>query len=245
MPRLTVSFTEEQSQWIQEQAEQHDLPKRWVIQQAVDAARGEESAYSDVVRTGENSTHQAAPDKTNSHQRLAERVDDLEARLADLEANVASDDAEASSDRAAGGEREPDPEPAPTSRERDAGEQAGADVLKDLLEGWRPGRAPGERREAMRAAGRAAVELLQEDGGPLQRAEFEELWERYPVPDQAPPSENDTYWRKSLRPALQAAIEADLARQAQGSWEYYWVGPEPESDDVDDDRDRAGVDAAV
>lgn len=237
MPRLTVSFTEEQSQWIQEQAEQHDLPKRWVIQQAVDAARGEESAYSDVVRTGENSTHQAAPDNTNSHQRLAERVDDLEARLADLEATVASGDAETSTEPAAGSEREPDPQPVSAPRERDAAEKAGADVLEEILAEWRPGRAPGERREAMRAAGRAAVELLQEDGGPLQRAEFEDLWEQYPVPDQAPPAQNDTYWRKSLRPALQRAIEADLARQAQGSWEYYWIN--------DDDRDRDAVDAAA
>lgn len=169
--------------------------------------------------------------------RIRGRLDDLEARLAEVEATVASNDAEAPSERATGGEQEPEPEPTSPPSD-DAGEQADAGGLDDLLDDWRPGRTPGERREAMRAAGRAAVELLRADGGPLQRAEFEDLWEQYPVPDQAPPDENDTYWRKSLRPALQAAIEAGLARQAQGSWEYYWEGP-------DDDGDQDGVDAAA
>lgn len=171
--------------------------------------------------------------------RIRDRLDELEERLAEVEATVASDNAEPPSERAAGGERELDPKPTPTPQERDASEQANADMLGDLLSDWRPGRGPGKRREAMRAAGRAAVEMLRADGGPLQRGDFEDLWAEYPVPDQSPPDENDTYWRKSLRPGLQAAIEAGLARQAEGSWEYYWIN------DVDDDRDRDGVDAAA
>lgn len=86
MRRLTVSFTDEQFAWVQEQADERDRAKKWVIQQAVDAARGDESTYGEMVPPGDTSTNQTAPGDTNTHQRLAE----VEQRLADLEDVVAS-----------------------------------------------------------------------------------------------------------------------------------------------------------
>lgn len=178
-----------------------------------------------------------ADTQANTQPNTQARLDAIEQRLADLEDTVASSEAQEPSNR---GES-----PTISAAAESAESGAHSASVQQALNGWTPGRGAGERREAMRAAGRAAVALLQEDGGPLQRGDFEDLWEAHPVPEQAPPNENDTYWRKSLRPALQAAIEAGLARQAEGSWEYYWEGPAPARDDVDDDRDRGAVDAGA
>lgn len=41
-------------------------------------------------------------------------------------------------------------------------------------------------------------------------------WEEHSVPDQAPPDENDTYWRKSLRSALQETIDGGRAPAGRG-----------------------------
>lgn len=101
-------------------------------------------------------------------------------------------------------------------------EGASNDVeLDEVLEGW-PGRREG-KREARRAAGRAALELLQEHPGKgFQRAEFVgALLDEYPVEGQS----EDTYWRKSLRPALQRGIDAGVVEHRQGPPHIYvWVG---------------------
>lgn len=217
--RLPVPLDDEQAAWVEQMAARSGLSQARVVSQCVDAVRGE-----------------PAPLLADHADGLPDVLADLQERVADLEAAVEqATDSPHERPSASTGSTPPTrtdaPTPAPpddATRQADSDderpEQRDAVGLDDVLEDWRPGRGAGERREAMRAAGRAAVEMLRADGGPLQRAEFEELWAEYPVPDQSPPSENDTYWRKSLRPALQRAIGAGLARQVEGSWEYYWEG---------------------
>lgn len=80
MARFTVTFTDEQTDWIEREAEARNRKKAWVVRTAVDAARGAESVFTganhtEPVRTGANHT---------------DRVDELEQRLADLEDVVAA-----------------------------------------------------------------------------------------------------------------------------------------------------------
>ncbi len=79
--RFTVHLDDERAEWVAEQAEQRDASRAWVLRQAVDAARGADSVYTD-----------------SGADRTADRLDD---RLARIEAAVATDVDGSGADRTA------------------------------------------------------------------------------------------------------------------------------------------------
>jgi hypothetical protein len=99
--------------------------------------------------------------------------------------------------------------------EPDLGE--GDDPIDEALDGWRPD-SQRERREARREAGRAALEYLREVGV-AQKADFvEEVEPDHPVSGQEP----DTWWRETVKDAIDLAKEAGLISYHNGTKAYHW-----------------------
>jgi len=94
------------------------------------------------------------------------------------------------------------------------------DTIDDILEGWHPGRT-AEEREPRRAAGRAALEELR-NGGQMTRTDFEDaLLPKFDVHGQ----NEKTWWKNSVRPALNRGREADVVEWHHGPpHRYEWVG---------------------
>ncbi|UVW56710.1 hypothetical protein [Haloferax volcanii pleomorphic virus 1] len=93
------------------------------------------------------------------------------------------------------------------------------DGFEDLLADWTPGRTDAKRQE-QRDAGRAALRVLRDDGR-MTRSDFEdELLPAFAVEDQS----KETWWRKSVRPALRLAVDDGRAVHHHGPpHEYEWV----------------------
>lgn len=246
MRRLTVSFTDGQFAWVQEQADERDRPKKWVIQQAVDGARGEESVYGDMVTPGDTSTDRTAPGDTSIHQRL----DELEQRLADLEAGEASPDLRPPSETpqpAAERSGETGGDTSRSDTDHTGGASAGREValqandeagdlsagddsdvdLDDLLREWRPGRSSEDHRER-RASARAVLEFLRDRGSATRGDLVDELHPEHGVDGQS----EETWWRNTVRGtleegtggALAIAADAGLVEREQGPPHVYrWV----------------------
>lgn len=191
MRRLTVSFTDEQFAWVQEQADERDRPKKWVIQQAVDAARGEESSYGDMVPPGDTSTDQAAPGDTSTHQRL----DELEQRLADLEDAVANADSRPSSERAQPSpEHEPPGEGDTSDVADDHTGSASADAEAALQELGLPG--SGDVLEARRETVGEMYSLIRErNGDTVRTSELKDLID----PDRVGYGSVDSFWSNAVK----------------------------------------------
>lgn len=98
--------------------------------------------------------------------------------------------------------------------------EAGDESLAALLADWRPGRTR-EEREERHAVAVAALRELRDDGR-MTRADFEsELLPAHSIESQSP----DTWWRKTVRPGLNAAKEEGLVTLHHGPpHEYEWVG---------------------
>jgi len=93
-------------------------------------------------------------------------------------------------------------------------------VLDELLDGWHPGRS-AEEREPRRAAGRAALEELR-NGGQMTRTDFEDAL----LPEFDVSGQNEkTWWKNSVRPALNRGREEDIVEWHHGPpHRYEWVG---------------------
>jgi hypothetical protein len=120
-----------------------------------------------------------------------------------------------------------------TAPEPDDGDQTvtSGDGWRDLLDDSDvySHQNPTKRREQMLAAGSAALDLLCAADAPVSTERFNGLYERYPVEGQSPPGDaerasKETYWRKTLKPALDRARKAGLAKQNSGSWDWEWIG---------------------
>lgn len=91
-------------------------------------------------------------------------------------------------------------------------------LVDDVARDWQ-GEHVGDRRDAARAA----LEWLRSDGGPASGSDFKaELLTEYAVGGQSP----DTWWRKTVRPVLQAAADAGLVEYRSGYHDYRWGGDE-------------------
>lgn len=105
-----------------------------------------------------------------------------------------------------------------------AGMDTETDSIEGVLEGWRPGRG-GEEREQRRKAGRAALEWLRDYDGRASGGDFKNaLYKQHAPDDQG----EDTFWRKTARPAVQRAVDADLVEYREGHHDYRWVGDSDE-----------------
>lgn len=234
--RFTVRLDDEATEWVEAEADARDRSKAWIIQEAVDAARGTASVFTGAERT----------DAVRTGADLTERLDELEERLAALEADrpaepVATDAADggaAGTTDSAADEAPtrgpPEPTNGATSRPA-AREPPGVDeapsgpVLEELLAGWSPGR-DREEREQRRTLGRQVLEWLQETEGYVSAADVKDAL--YPGLAYADESA-DTWWRKVARPPVQAAVDAGLAEYREGYHDYRWLGEPDDRDDVD------------
>ena len=71
-----------------------------------------------------------------------------------------------------------------------------------------------------RKAALAALEWLRNDGGPAGASDFRGAL----LPSYAVDGQNETtWWRKTVRPTLQAAADRDLVRYRPGHHDYRWV----------------------
>lgn len=81
--RFTVRLDDERAAWVDEQADQRDRSRAWVIREAVDLARGEESAFG-AVRTDAESTGEVNTGAVRTDDVLA-AIDELAERLEAVE----------------------------------------------------------------------------------------------------------------------------------------------------------------
>jgi len=178
---------------------------------------------------------------------LDDRLDELEQRLERLEDRTEADEqpfrvaapdrseqeaggagrerapAEAEGDRdgAGGEERAP---AADQDRGRDSRDGGGhpadpPESIEEALEGW-PGHGK-ENRERRHEVGTRAVQWLRERDAPASGGDFKEaLYDDLTVPAQSP----DTWWRKSVRPAVQRCVDAGLVEYREGHHDYRWTG---------------------
>lgn len=212
MPRITVHVSDDADEWLTNEKRRTGTSKAKLGGECIELIHSDvqhiEEARSDVLQT-------------DSH--LAERVDELEARLSEIEDAVnAPSEEDAEDDRAAasGGREESDdqsdtPEQKSHSGPRGASESDGD--LDDILTGVYDGR---ERREARREAGRAALQWLREQDEYQSAKNFKKALH----PEHSTNGESaDTWWRKNARPAVQAAVDADLVDYRPGHHDYRWV----------------------
>jgi len=175
-----------------------------------------------------NSEH--FPEITSDYEELRERLEDMERRLAKLEEERPDQegaepdpDHDADHDRAPDRDREPDRARDLEGDDRPAGEAVDnlgpSEAIDAALDDWWPKR----KREERRAAGRAALEYLRDAGRGTKSDFLSALRPEYDVADQ----NDDTYWKKTVRPALQAAKDDGLVGWERGPpHEYVWHGPE-------------------
>lgn len=235
MTRFTVRLDEDDAKWIQQQADERDRSKAWVIEQAVKAARGAGSTYAHrggAHRSGADRTDAPAGESSDGGTSLRDRVDELEQRLADLE----SGDVDGGSETAATARRErrhergeESADPVATGgadgHEAAAGGDDDAGDVPDVIEAaieraaesWDDDDA---RTEARKAAAQAVLEALREE--PRSRSEIvDEFADEYAVAGQ----NDDTWWRKNLAECPDAPLKA-LATYDAGSQQWRWSGAE-------------------
>lgn len=93
-------------------------------------------------------------------------------------------------------------------------EESSDDVIEEVISEWFPKQKREERREAARQA-----LIFVRGRGRAEKKHFLDAVDRT-VPDQ----NDDTFWRKSIRPGLQEAMEEGLVRHERGPpHEYVWV----------------------
>lgn len=217
--RFTVRLNDEQAAWVEQEADDRDRSQAWVLAEVVDAVReGAESVY-------------AAPESTDAHRTAPERTDAVREQLDRIETDVSvirdavepEDDANDTGSPARDSAPDPTPDASATTatpHEPTAGDSQPS--LDDVLDEWSPGRTPGEREER-RAVGRAVLEWLREDGGPASGSVFRDAL----LPEHAIEGQSETtWWRKTARPALKAAVDADLVEYREGHHDYVWTAAE-------------------
>jgi hypothetical protein len=84
---FTVRLDEDAAAWVNEQTEERDRSKAWVVREAVDAVGGAPSVYDAPERTDAEPTgaHRTGAEHTAVLADLRDRVDDLAEQVANLE----------------------------------------------------------------------------------------------------------------------------------------------------------------
>lgn len=198
--RISVGFDAEQAEWVQDRAEELDRSKAEIVRRALDFARESGAPLNDdASNTTAHHTDGRIDDLENVVGELAERIDGIERELA---ANSKS-----TSEPLADGASDADTADTDVSASIDA-----------ALADWQPGRSVDER-EARRASGRATVAWLRQVGK-ASAGEFKtEAYPEYGLDGQSA----DTWWEKTGRPAISAAVDAGLVEYKRNAG-YRWVG---------------------
>lgn len=128
------------------------------------------------------------------------------------------------------------PQPTPNARADHADNQDESQLLEDLLEtdvvqdvpdlddvveqtarNWQS--SIDERTQAARAA----LQWLQQDGGPASASDIQDAL----LPENSVANQNQqTWWKKTVRPVLKSAVDAGLIEYRKGHHDYTWTGPD-------------------
>lgn len=225
--RFTVRLDDERAAWVDEQAEQRDRSRAWVIRQAVDAARGDESAFG-AVRTGAEGTGAVRTAEVVAKiDTLAERLEGVEAAIQEggsvkTDESFKSPRQQAESGALRAGEDDTmehlagdDSTAGVSGGEREEAASAGADdEVRAFVErvAEREGWDDDGRREARIDAAAAALQAVRERGqlGKSEAVDDLGLFDEFPVAGQ----DAETWWRRNVRPVLREV--ADYSRGVHG-----------------------------
>jgi len=209
--RFTVRVDADAGEWIDEQQDRYDQSRAWVIREAVDLARGEESVFG-AERTGAHrgDAHRTGADRTGD---LRDRVAELEERLAAVEDAVSSRENDAIDSMPADGraetpEGQEDDSLSPTGSNGRGSPRTGGDLrqrVEDVAESWA---ADGRKADRIDAAV-AAIEAARQRGSLGKSEAIADLEPSYPVEGQ----DGETWWRKNVRPVLQELGTYDSGRR--------------------------------
>ncbi len=145
---------------------------------------------------------------------LRERVEELERRVDSLESE--REQTQTAERRPRTDSRPRDPHP---STSEDTTAESSSGDIGEILAGW-PGPRE-EHQERRREVGTAALDWLRDRGQPASASDFKDaLLDDYPVEGQSP----DTWYRKSVKPALDLAKDAGGVEYRDGYHDYEWVG---------------------
>lgn len=211
MVRLTAWVSDEQKKWVEDHAEEHNVEQAEVIRQLIDAAR-----------YGESPLNQSGESTSESHDSESESlrviVADLEERVTSLENERSKLTEPSEPDKPVSARPTEDRDPRGSPPE-DTPTEPLAGGIKDLLNGWPP---RGEQnRDDRREVALAALRWLRDEAGVAGKPEFvDALYDEHPVGGQG----DDTWWRKTVRPALMEADEAGIVEFHEGRWDYEWKG---------------------
>lgn len=203
MKRITAKLSDEQREWVEQQAEQRDRSQAEIMRAAVDLARGEPSVLRNGAQHSEVNHSDAQRSESNRidvhhDDALRDRVDTLEQRVDDLE------------------DRVPDRESDETDGlDQGQGQDSGSD-LEDALTGWDPGRNPVEREER-RESGLAVLEWVREQDRGVKAADVKHaLYEDHGVDGQS----EQTWWEQTAREALSHAAERGYIDSSGVTYEW-------------------------
>jgi predicted transcriptional regulator len=194
MTRITVSLSDDLSEWVENKASSRNASKAQIIRDAVGLAKESDASKENisVVQSDE----------------VTERLDELEARVAELESRASqqptTDAAESSSERI---EQEPaspsqsaSDDLSPASNALDVDVDVSDDVessVEMVSEGWDD--APNRLRARKNAAAMVLQHALDSSDAVGKSSEIvAKARERHPVEGQNP----ETFYRKNIRPVL-------------------------------------------
>lgn len=222
MPRLSITISDEQDEWLDAEADARDRSKAHIVREIIDAHRtGEVGTDGMDIEAVSNEPDEAIVS-------LAERVDRLETLVNELREGGAEATGEPGAvEREAGNTPETTAQArdrsAPDSRPLNDRQQRALDVGR-VLEGWRPGRNAEEQSDRRRV-GKAVLRWLYDRDEPATATEFKDEL----LPEHGVEGQNaDTWWKKTARPALQKARDEGAVEYIDGRHEYRWVGNAPE-----------------
>jgi hypothetical protein len=245
MPRITVNVSEDVEEWLEAEGDRLNWSKADAGGHCIEVMY-RTVQHIDVNQLDAEDPFFAGEAGTGGPTDVSETVDE---RLAAIEARL--DHLTSALDTTGGGEPSPSPrddapaetsgdhresppdaehgqEPPETDVESDDTVDEHADsAITDVLSGWSPGRSDDERIARI-IGGRAALEWLRERDDHASGSDFK----RALYPDHAPEDQGeDTFWKKTARPAVQRAVDAGLVEYREGHHDYRWVG----DDDTDSD----------
>lgn len=175
MTRFTVRLDDngDLDAWLEDQAEQRDRSKAWIVREALKSAAGLESVYADAHRTG--------ADRTGGHHTDANNIDALRDRIAKLEEEVYTQH----------GHETPEEPKADTSTEERV-----AAAVDAVANGWEDTDARlRERRQAAESVLQHAIDT----GDAIGKSDaLEDFHSEYSVDGQT----EETWWRQNIRPVL-------------------------------------------
>lgn len=205
MPRFSVSLSDEQHDWLEDEADRRNRSKADVVRACITA-----------VKTG---SVKSEPDQTGAVR--TDVVNDLEDRLAQLEARVGDLEPEepvTTEYRETEPIEEPDPPGSKGGGNVLETTTQNGDVIEEALGEWGKGRNEDEE-QPRRESAEAVVRWLRGQPGEVKKRDvINELYDDHGVEDVTV----ESWWTETARDALQHAAKRGYVRDT--GYTYEWLG---------------------